>query len=75
MNKSDRVLCVKMTWRFLVWLTLIPSTNMQNAGTGIGFSGRGRDGELHIGCVKFKVPERHPGMSEELRDYLCLDSC
>ena len=57
MNKSDRVLCVRMTWRFLVWLTLIPPTNMQNVGAGIGFRVRGRDGELDFGCVKFKVPE------------------
>ena len=37
-------------------------------GAGIGCRVRGRDGEFDLGCVKCKVPGRHPGVSEVLGD-------
>lgn len=40
-NKNDRVLYVRMTWRFLVYLTVISLTNRQNIVAGIGFRMRG----------------------------------
>lgn len=45
-----------------------PLTNMQKRGAGIGCRVRERDGEFDLGCVKCKVPGRHPGVSEVLGD-------
>lgn len=45
-----------------------PLTNIQKRGEGIGCRVRERDGEFDLGCVKCKVPGRHPGVSEVLGD-------
>lgn len=54
MNKTHRVLYVMMTWRFLVWLTVVLLTNRQNVRAGIGFRVRRRDGEVDFGFVNLR---------------------
>lgn len=54
MNKTHRVLYVMMTWRFLVWLTVVSLTNRQNVRAGIDFRVRRRDGEVDFGFVNLR---------------------